>query len=245
MRSATESWGTFYNYPWSDQVFGFLWRTVSEHPVGSTKNVLFFFLKAAPSTISLTFLLIPQEMAASLVFFCSAPKIRKQEISGGAEILKDRLNNAFLIRFSRESIAICCATETVCAVVTPGLWVCHHRDESLVGAPVVSQLAACLWWGPGGVNEQCCGALELPAAPCIAITVLRCQGGEQPESAFTFLIHIFQYLQWLEAINYAGEIKLAFLGFITSRKWVKLMQQYVLVATACRWQEASFTWGLM
>lgn len=146
MRSATASWGTFCNYPWSDQLLGFLWRTVSEHPVSSTKKVLFFSLKTAPSTISLTSLFIPQEMAASLVFFCSAPKIRKHEISGGAEILKDRLNNAFLIRFSRESIAICCATETVCAVVTPGLWVCHHRDESLVGAPVVSQLAACLWW---------------------------------------------------------------------------------------------------
>lgn len=91
------------------------------------KRALFSW-RSALSTISLAFLFSPQEMVGSLVFFCSATKIRKHEISGRAEILKDRLNNAFLIRFSQKSIAICCATETVCAVVTPGLWVCATTE---------------------------------------------------------------------------------------------------------------------
>lgn len=57
----------------------------------------------------------------SLIFFSSVTKIRKHEISGGEEILKDRLNNEVQIRFSQKGIAICCATETLCVVMTPGL----------------------------------------------------------------------------------------------------------------------------
>jgi len=60
-------------------------------------------------------------MAASLIFFCSVTKIRKHEILGGEEILKDRLNNELQMQFSQKGIAICCATETLCAVMTPGL----------------------------------------------------------------------------------------------------------------------------
>lgn len=73
------------------------------------------------NTISLTFIFIPQEMAASLVFFRSVTEIRKHEISGGEEILKDRLNNELQILFSQKGIAICCTTETLCAVMTSGL----------------------------------------------------------------------------------------------------------------------------
>lgn len=43
--------------------------------------------KCALSSAILVF--IPQEMAASLIFFCSVTKIRKHNISDGGEILKD------------------------------------------------------------------------------------------------------------------------------------------------------------
>lgn len=79
------------------------------------------FSMTALNTISLTFISIPWEMAASFVFFLGVTKIRKHEISGGEEILKDRLNNELQILFSQKGIAICCTTETLCAVMTPGL----------------------------------------------------------------------------------------------------------------------------
>lgn len=60
---------------------------------------------------------------------------------------------------------------------------------------------------------------------CILLsTSLECRRGEQTEYTPTFLMHIFQYLVWLEAINYMCEMKLAFLGFTVSRNQVKLVQ---------------------
>lgn len=67
-------------------------------------------------------------MAASFVFFCSVIKTRKHEISGGEEILKDRLNSKFLFQLSQKSLAICCATETDCAVMTPVVHECASTE---------------------------------------------------------------------------------------------------------------------
>lgn len=57
------------------------------------------FLKTVLSTIILILIFIPWEIAASLVFFCSVTKIRKHEILGREEILKDGLNNELQIWF--------------------------------------------------------------------------------------------------------------------------------------------------
>lgn len=60
-------------------------------------------------------------MVASFVTLQKNIKVRKHEILGGEEILKERLNNELQIRFSQRGIAICRATGTLCTVMTPGL----------------------------------------------------------------------------------------------------------------------------
>lgn len=109
--------------------------------------------KCAHSSVILVFIL--QEMAASLIFFCSVTKIRKHEISGGGEILR-QLNDELQIWFSQKGIAICCATETLCYHDSWSVRVFLHREESLRRAPVVSQFTAFLSCGPRTVNHCCC-----------------------------------------------------------------------------------------
>lgn len=79
-------------------------------------------MKTVLSTISLTFIFIPWEMAASLIFFCSVTEIRKHEILGGEEILKDRLNNELQIWFSEKVVQQMAMPETLQVVMTLGLY---------------------------------------------------------------------------------------------------------------------------
>lgn len=123
--------------------------------------------KCAYSSVILVF--IPQEMAASLIFFCSVTKIKWHEILGGGEILKDSWMMNFRFGFLRKALPSA-ALLKLCAAMIPGLWECSSREESLGGAPVVSQFSAFLSWGPASVNHY----WWLTAPLCIGTTGLKC-----------------------------------------------------------------------
>lgn len=69
-----------------------------------------------------------------------------------------QLNDELQIWFSQKGIAICCAAEILCCHDSWSVRVFLHREESLGGAPVVSQFTAFLCWGPRSVNHYCCSA---------------------------------------------------------------------------------------
>lgn len=89
--------------------------------------------KCAHSSVILVF--ISQEMAASLIFFCSVTEIRKHEILDGGEILKDSWIMNFRFGFLRKALPSAVLLK-LCAVMTPGLEECSSTEKRAREEPV-------------------------------------------------------------------------------------------------------------